>query len=501
MVKFIPSPQQAVFFDWIKSGHGNAFVQAVAGAGKTTSLVEGAKLMKGSKAFLAFNKKIADEIGTKLVANKVANAEASTFHSMGMKAWGKFVGSRIKVDAYKIPNLIQDHKNIDEEYAGFVTRLVSLAKQSNFVPDTDIANWQGMVDKHDLGSDLGKNQKVEIGIGYAIAILAANNRMRNTIDFDDMIYFPVVNAIEMPIRFDWVMVDEAQDTNPTRRAMAGMLCKPNGRMVFVGDKHQAIYGFTGADADAVDLIIKAYKCTELPLTVTYRCPKAVVQAAQAYVSHITAHDSAPEGEVSNVSRADFESTGVKSLVGGQDAILCRKVAPLVKTAYSLIRSGVACQIEGKSDIGKQILQMLNKWKRVKSLADFIDKLSDWETSQVAKHTDEKGNPKKNKETLIENIRDRAETIRFLCEGCNDMQCVKDKIGSMFGDTPEGGKSYRVILSTVHKSKGREFKRVYVLGFNEYMPSKMAKQAWQIEQENNLIYVAMTRAQKKLVLVG
>ena len=505
--KFEPSSQQLGYFKWIKEGAGNAFVVAVAGAGKTTSLKEGAKLMNGRKIYLAFNKKNVDEAVPKFAEAGVTNCDIKTFHSVSMTAWGKFIGKFTKVAGYKVLDIIQSDKDIEQDYHNFVRKLVSLAKQTGIGCTSmglhlDIYNeavWNDLVDKHDLAADLGKGCKVETGILHAMAVLKVNNQERQIIDFDDMIYFPILHDIELPTQYDWVMVDEAQDTNPVRRALAAKLVKNTGRMVWVGDPCQAIYGFTGADNDAVQQIIKEFNCVELPLTITYRCPKAVVKAAQAYVSHIEAGGTAPEGQVADMTMTDFDNK--TDFTPAKDAILCRKVAPLVKSAYRLIRNKVPCQIEGKADIGTQILAMLNKWKRVKHLIDFLDKLTDWESSQIAKLSDEKGKPKKGKEMAIEAIRDRVETIKVLCEDCKDMECVKAKVHSMFGDTPEGEKPKRVILSTVHKSKGREWDNVYVLGFNEHMPSKMAKQAWQQEQERNLIYVAFTRAMNSLTLVG
>jgi superfamily I DNA/RNA helicase len=55
----------------------------------------------------------------------------------------------------------------------------------------------------------------------------------------------------------------------------------------------------------------------------------------------------------------------------------------------------------------------------------------------------------------------------------------------------------ITLSSVHKSKGREWERVFILDFGTYMPSKYAKKDWQKIQENNLIYVAITRAKRYL----
>jgi len=56
------------------------------------------------------------------------------------------------------------------------------------------------------------------------------------------------------------------------------------------------------------------------------------------------------------------------------------------------------------------------------------------------------------------------------------------------------------LCTVHRSKGREWDRVFLVGRNQYMPSKYAKKEWEFKQEENLMYVAVTRAKKELVEV-
>lgn len=511
--KFIPSKQQAAVFAWVKSGKGNAFVQAVAGAGKTTTIVEAAKLMKGSVLLVAFNNKIKDELVKKIAEHGITHATARTFHSIGFEAWKAFTGKKfIKVDGYKISNLMQHQfRNIEREYHAFIRNLIDKAKQMGIgcteaigphMAIDNLENWYEIIERHGLSADIPDKPEftVEKGISYAIEVLKESNKNWNLIDFNDQIYLPLYNNCKFPVQFDWILVDESQDTNEVRRIMARKLMKDHTRMIWVGDVHQAIYGFTGADADAVAKIISEFSCTELPLTVTYRCPKAVVSAAQAYVSHIEAHESAPQGEVKQMDRADFDKLATFTPI--QDAILCRKNAPLIEAAYRLIRLGIPCQIEGRKDLGKLILTILEKWKRVKTLDAFLAKLQDAEDKEVAKHTTALGNIKKDKEAHIEALKDRNDTIRALCEGCKDMQCVRDKIESMFGDLEDNKEApKRVILSTVHKSKGREWNNVYILGFTEYMPSKMAKQDWQKDQENNLIYVGMTRAQKSLTLVG
>ena len=58
-----------------------------------------------------------------------------------------------------------------------------------------------------------------------------------------------------------------------------------------------------------------------------------------------------------------------------------------------------------------------------------------------------------------------------------------------------------MLATYHRSKGREWPRVFLLEHHLRCPSKAARQPWQLEQEGNLAYVAITRAQEDLIYVG
>jgi len=778
MAKFVPSSQQQAFFDWVKNGQGNCFLEAAAGCGKTTTLVESLAGMKGFIALIAFNKKIADELAQRVSDRNIRHSTAGTFHSFGLRAWKTHLNKKFFpkdfVNSYKVNDIIAAHMEEEDAdlYASTVRKLVSLAKQYAFgviCALDDVNEWMKLVDHFDIESDLDKDAKIEVAVKFAIAILKKSiDLSAEVIDFDDMIYMPVYKKIKLKFQFDWVLVDEAQDISPFRMIFARMLMKPNARAVFVGDRCQplgtlvqvskteqkkiedlkigdtvisfsskdgafvqkgrtvtgitrrpysgkmirveserktsrytpnhyvrvlmepladthvvylmekfgkfrvgktvfrgntknsgfllrmrqeqadnvwilktfvtkkealfyeaqisfqynlpmitfspvnsgsvwnqellldfwnsvsnrltaekclsdhgrdirysmnelitaegmfritrpvkiraanlmsgmcvlhykgvshydrsdykpatvtiedyvgdvvslsveidhsyiadgiatyncqAIYAFAGADAQAVENIIREFKCTLLPLSVTYRCPKTVVAQARNYVSHIEAHETAPEGEVVSLSRDDFEK--IHDTLTPRDAILCRKTAPLIKLAYTLIRKGIACKVEGK-DIGNGLNQLVKKWK-VKSVEKYLERLEKWEDTQVAKLS-----AKKHKEMAVEALQDRVATVRVLCEGCMTIDEVSAKINRMFGDSDDEvkyNKTPRLTLSTAHRSKGLEFQNVYIFGFNEYMPSPMAKQDWERQSERNLIYVAVTRAKNKLTLVG
>lgn len=85
------SPQQAAFLDWAANGRGSCVLEAVAGAGKTTTLLAAVERIQGQVAILAYNRKIADEIKGKLKARGIdfKKAQAGTVHSFGFAAFRK----------------------------------------------------------------------------------------------------------------------------------------------------------------------------------------------------------------------------------------------------------------------------------------------------------------------------------------------------------------------------------------------------------------------------
>jgi superfamily I DNA/RNA helicase len=494
--KFVPSPQQSTLFTWVTDGAGSCVLEAVAGSGKTTTLIKALELMFGSIFFGAYNKKIAEEIKSRAPSKDGLNV--ATMHAAGFAAWRK-VTNRVNLDGDKVRNIFRAAVFRNMQYAPFqgpVVQLVSLAKQAGvgidgFPAIESRSTWQDLIDHFDIetfdeASDVDNS---EIIIKLARKTLEASIQQNlELIDFDDMIYAPLYHNCSID-KYDWVLVDEAQDTNATRRELALRMMKPNGRMIAVGDRHQAIYGFTGADSDALDLIATAVDAKQLPLTVTYRCPKAVVAYAQQWVSHIQAADTAPEGIVRH---APLDTLHTEVQVG--DAILCRFNAPLVTNVYKLIAKGVPAKIEGR-EIGNGLKTLANKWK-VKSIDTLIARLDKYEEREVAKY--------EAKEQLVKvvAIKDKVGCLRIIIDRViavdphtkTPAARICTEVDAIFGDN---GDAPVVLLSSIHKSKGREWKKVVWL---QAKPNGRARLDWQIVQENNLNYVAATRAMHELVLV-
>ena len=503
--EFVLTPQQEDVINFcLNPRAGNAILTAVAGSGKTSTLIEVCKVLSGSVAFAAFNKKIADEIGRRLLDAGVSKTtKASTFHSFGFQAW-KRAAPKVIVEAKKA-DILMEYLAVPRNLRGFCAQLSSIARQSGIgilVPFTDYLFYDHLIEHHDLRDRLFSADRtlsfsqiddlVGQGIDWTQKLIHASNSEDTTrIDFDDMIYSPLLHGIGF-WQNDWVLVDEAQDTNPVRRLMARAMLRSSGRLIAVGDPHQAIYGFTGASADALDQIRTTFDASWLPLTVSFRCPQAVVRHAQQWVSHIQAAPNAPEGIVRQIYQDEFN----KLTPDRSDAIICRNTKPLIQLALRYIRRGVAAHVEGR-DIGQSLMALVNRWRSVRTVSDLQTKLVEWLQDEMQRLSE------RGQDAKIEAAQDRVESLYAIMETLHaddPIEAVGQKINSIFKDT-DGRDVQSITLSTVHKAKGREWNRVWLYGRNVYMPSPFARQLWQIEQENNLIYVAITRSKNELIEVS
>jgi superfamily I DNA/RNA helicase len=398
----------------------------------------------------------------------------------------------VKVDKNKIAIIVRQQNGPDyEKFFGSICDLVHLAKLEGFgfFDDAQVGDthaWYKMAEHYGVNG-FDNTTDMDRVVACAQHVYQVSVESTDVIDFDDMILFPLIYNLAVMYPFDVLIVDEAQDTSRARRALLTKFVKRNGRMVVVGDDRQAIMGFAGASANALDELIEELDAEVLPLTMTWRCPKAVVREAQKIVPDIQAADNAAEGTVTSVDALPTEFNAT-------DAILCRNTAPLVTTAYSLIRQGVACKVEGR-EIGTGLIKMIDRWK-VKTVGAFVAKLEDFREREVQKAI------AKGKDSKVEEINDRCETLNVICQavqakGLSSLDDVRAFINSLFADDVKGV----LTLCTYHRSKGREWPRVMLLQHAARCPSKWAKQAWEKRQEQNLAYVAITRAQAELIYVS
>jgi len=201
---------------------------------------------------------------------------------------------------------------------------------------------------------------------------------------------------------------------------------------------------------------------------------------------IQAAPNAPDGIVKRLGVYD-----ASTFVPGS-AILCRNTAPLIGMCYALLQRDVPCSILGR-DIGAALVTRVRKL-RAPTMEDLERKLDAWRARECER-LEAAGRS-------TERIEDQHACLMFfinnLDEDSRTPNDVLSKINLMF--TEERNGRSRVTLSTVHKSKGLEYGTVFILDRDVYMPSKYAKLPWQVKQETNLIYVAITRAREALYYI-
>ena len=485
---------------WATTESGSLNLIARAGTGKTSTLVHLLPYLTGSVFFGAFNKAIVEDISVKV--GRQFNVAVGTWHSLGLRLFRK-IKPQLRIESRKVRTIAKKYyptnMPIDKTCLKVVCEAVSYAKQSGFglkgIDYTLPEKWTEIIDHYDLWDEVPgvvkKEDVIKVCIDvYDISLEQCMDGKDAIIDFDDMILAPLIFGETKPDIYDWVLIDEAQDTNEVRRRLALWVLKADGRVVAVGDPKQSIYGFAGATNNAMDLISSTLKSSELPLSVTYRCPKSVVELAQTWVPDIQAHESAPAGSVTSMSHRTFLRTDFRST----DAILCRNTRPLIGIAKALRKRGVSCVVEGVNYQG--LISLCSKWGEEIPISRMLIELREYTGEEVAKWL------VKENEEKAEQVREKYEMVCDFAEGVDrgaPVYRLLDHIEALLSHVEDDREVLR--LCTVHRSKGREWDRVFLVGRNQYMPSKYAKKEWELKQEENLMYVAVTRAKKELVEVG
>ena len=496
----------------------HVIVEARAGTGKTTTLIEGLKCMRGldvtiepspqqaavweqlklstgakSVCFVAFNKSIATELQRRVPPG----CDAMTMHSMGFKAVRQYIGSA-QVNQYRITDIIsactgRDPRELRKhkmEMLKATEDLVGLCKMNLTEPTRE--NLFELAAYYDIDFN-GHGTEVLDLVPQVLERCKEVLRDR-CVDFNDMIWLPVV--LNLPLtKYDVLLVDEAQDLNRCQQSLA---LAAGRRLILCGDPMQAIYGFAGADCESMSRMQTTLEATErgcvhLPLTVTRRCGKAIVEEARKIVPDFDYWETNPEGKVSTAPYSEKDKVCYTDQVLDGDMLLCRVNAPLVSQCFRFLKAGRKATIQGR-DVAKGLISTIKKQK-ADDVEDLSAKLSDWHALEAKKEL-AKRNP--NESRLIA-LQDRLDCLYCFMEGQATIDDVIARINAIFTDDKD---SPGIKLSSFHKAKGLEAQRVFLLQpTGASIPHPMAKTEWARKQEFNILYVAITRSIEELVYVS
>jgi len=488
------SPEQRKIFAWFESGAGNLIVRARAGTGKTTTIVEGAQRAPETSILLAaFNKSIQKELESRI---KSPNVQARTLHGLGFsflrRSWPEVrvsehgereqrlamraCGSRAPEEAIRLVGQI--HTKMREIFPldGTVDTTMGLMVDFDLMPDDEL-------------EEAGCNAEWIAGRAAEAVRLAADRDILRAddlqIDFADMIFLPLLNCMVRPT-YDLVIVDESQDMTASQLQLAIQSCRKGGRIAIVGDDRQAIYGFRGADSKSLDRLKGILGAGELGLTTTYRCPKRVVEIASQYVPDFRAAASAPEGIVERHTRDRMIESA-----GPSDFILSRTNAPLIKICLAILRQGRRAIVRGR-DLGKGIKSLVNRQK-ASDLPALLGLLVEWKHRE---HKKASRLPDKKMAARLDYVDDQYAVVESLAGDCDSLPGLKAKLDDLFSDNNVDS---CVICSTVHKAKGLESSNVFLL--EDTFFRRKPKDEDEQHEEENIMYVAVTRSKGRLVYVS
>jgi superfamily I DNA/RNA helicase len=477
--------QNAILAHAADPNAGSLLIEAVAGSGKTTIIVECSKVAPESfQLFLAFNKRIVEELTERFPPSD--SRVIKTLNALGHGAWSSFIKQRLNVSSKKsysismelAPKLKKaDRKALNDLVAGAKTfGLVPKGARGMNTPIYEDCpeSWQVIIDHYRIESP-------NVELARACLLESINQAFQGVIDFNDQIYMSALWTASFT-KYPLVFVDEAQDLNGLQHKILRKVLAPKGRLIAAGDRCQAIYGFRGALPRSMDILSDRFGMAELPLSVSYRCPKAVVAEAQKIVSHIEPHEDAPLGSVEDL---EFSDVGLSMFASEQSAaILCRTNAPLLDLAWQLFEARIPAHFMGR-ELESQMLTLLDKISGNRNL----DKpaLENSITRWLAKECEK--NPK-----MKDRLREKAANLRAIIKHATDTVSTKHIIESLFSV-----ENARVTLCTVHKAKGLEWPAVYIWR-PDLMPHPNASGEYELDQENNMKYVAVTRSQDRLYFV-
>ena len=499
-IEYTPSRYQQAIYDYIEHESGNLVVEAAAGSGKTTTLVKCVTLIPANKRILlcAFNKDIVEELKKK--TSDLENVSVMTLHGLGLRMLtNNYPGIHPVPNGFKYDSYI---KNNLRELSSLDTRRLSRSMYCRYVDNikkyVDYGRYYMCQTERDLDfiEDRYDIETVRDEKSIALEVMEWGKTELEDIDFVDMIWFPhVLNLQPHGLQFDYIMVDECQDMNKAERELILKCRKMGTRLVSVGDSNQMLYSFAGGDPDSFNALksIPNTKC--LPLSISYRCPKNVVDFAKKLVPSIEANEAnTNEGKVLYDVSLDDVAPG--------DMVLCRNNAPLIQVYNEFLKLGKKAFIRGK-DIGSNLKNLVKSTKQEKINLDcredglfvrLYDDLFVTRNKLMEKLSIDAASAMKS--PIIDAKLDMIKALEVLSEGLTTTDELIAKIDEIF---PKRDKSEGIALSTVHKAKGLEANNVFVV-CRSLMPSKSAKKDWEVQQEHNLMYVAYTRAKNKLCFV-
>lgn len=472
-------------------------VDSVAGSGKTTAITGALNYCGNANVLITCFNRANQQTMVQRLGSQHPKVKCQTVHSLGFKLLGmhdpRFIGGacedkffHILHGVYTKQNLAHEIKRRDPEnarsnYKTFKT-LINLVL-ANCLDTSDSSAIAQLAIRHGIVSDVFL-QPSNLVYWYC-RISERTAKTEKAISYSDAIYLSLLWGLKHPLPYDVIFVDEYQDLNKAHLRLILSHLSENGLLVLVGDKHQSLYGWNGAlvRSDIVQECSTLGRITETSLSVCYRCPPTHLDLVRSWVGNIQPAATNKPGTVYSI-----DINQITRHLEPSSLILSRNVAPLIPLLIKLRQeSNFHAFIKG-GDIGGVLKDIVKALPDVSGktisdrIVDYFEVLNEKSTTAMQQEQQDK------KAVLAAIIKaDQVVTKRDLCKAID--KYFDDKLTKLDS----------IVLSTIHKAKGMEANRVFVLGSNK-LPRRYKNQPrWSIEEENNCVVVAFTRSRRDLFL--
>ena len=543
---FKPSTYQQDILDFfLNNPQSNMLVNALAGSGKSTTACMLSEHSKTSDLYIAFNASVVEEFKKKI---KNPKTKVMTMHSLAYSIMlynveqeskdsgekPKGFGSQRSKRTVSLDNF-KPHKILDEEITKRYGKYIEFAKRV-FLKDnyvnlynlcrltlTDMSSNKDvsrLIDDHVLFlyyGDEGYSAPDISEITSTLKILDTKSRQQfetqGVIDFTDMLWI-TFNKLkydnwEVPYwaLYTNIYCDEVQDFSNIQLNFLKFIKRTKGRYVFIGDFHQAIYNFAGANAQAFNQIPKMFAPVEtFDLPICYRCAKShLSRVNREYGIPILPCDDAPMGFVKTIDK-----NKISEYAKAGDMVISRKNKWIAEVVLDLARNGTPIFIEDKEmveAIKRQILS--SKCTSVGTLEKFLQKVISNYNKKLFEIVSKNAREGRHEEEHLEAVAEansKIDNTSFLLEilkgylenhaSSDSVSKFSNFIDKLLNTTPSPN---CVRLCSIHKAKGLEATNVFVLN-EAKINYDFRNSKEQNIQEKNLSYIATTRAKEGLYLV-
>ncbi len=478
----------------IIQSQGNLTINAVAGSGKTTTIIEYAASRPGNTRilYIAFNKSVKLEAARKFAARELSNVKVETAHSLAYKHVVFRHDYKVRAKGYKTGEIVEllGLQGTGERHTEYVIAN-HIDKFITYFCNSDKARVQEL-----NYLDTITDPKTKTFVSSAYSIIENGTRLllakmdKGEIEITHDFYLKKFQLSAPVLPFDYILFDEAQDASA---AMLHVFLSQKATKVIVGDVHQQIYAWR----HAINSLHKTNFNT-LQLSASFRFGQDIADLASEVLylkSHLGEFQPVSitgKGKGNkNVVKATIARTNLGLLLKAIDYVTDnRKVKHIYFegniSSYTYADDGTSLYDVLNLHNGKyENIQdkMIRSMKNIDELEDYIEKTDDKQLSTMVEIVHEYGNE----------IYDILKLLKKLHTGDEE----RDKA--------------EMIFSTVHRAKGMEYDVVYLV--NDFLSEaklEELKEKHQIDpaepfniaklnEDINLLYVAITRARRDLYI--